>query len=75
MAHNVVFNVPNRRLGKEDIRFDVHDDDGKVGTLLVSKGGVDWRPARGKLAYRVRWERFGEIMTREIRGQHPSAPR
>jgi hypothetical protein len=75
MAHDVIFNVPNRKLGKEDIRFDVHDDEGKVGTLLVSKGGVDWRPAHGKLAYRVRWERFGEIMTREIKGQRPVSAR
>lgn len=72
MAHQVVFNVPNRVLGKEDIRFDVHDENGKVGTLLVSKGGVEWRPAYGKLVRRARWKRFDDIMVSNVTGTHAS---
>ena len=72
MAHKVIFNVPNRELGKEDIRFDVFDEeDGKIGSLLVSKGGIDWRPAHGKKAYRARWVRFGEILTENVTGTDP----
>lgn len=69
MPHRVVFNVPNRNLGKEDILFDVYDADGKVGSLRISKGGVDWRPAWSKLAYRARWELFSRVMTEHVRGR------
>ena len=68
MPHRVVFNVPNRNLGKEDILFDVYDDEGKVGALRISKGGVDWRPAWSKLAYRARWGAFNKLMTEHVVG-------
>jgi hypothetical protein len=71
MAHEVVFRVPNRSLGKEDIIFDIFDEEGKLGSLRVSKGGVDWRPAHGKLAYRARWLAFSKVMTENVLGRHP----
>ena len=33
MAHEVLFNVPDRTLGKSDIEFKVFDDNGRLGTL------------------------------------------
>ena len=73
MAHKVTFNVPNRLLGKEDILFEIFDEDEgiKLGTLRVSKGGVDWRPRHGKVIYRARWGRFDDVMRRHITPTHP----
>jgi hypothetical protein len=42
MAHDVMFKVPPRKLGKSDVIFVVKGDDGVLGTLKVSKGAVVW---------------------------------
>ena len=44
MAHKVIFNLPKRELGREDIEFVVEQDGKRFGTLLVSKGAIEWRP-------------------------------
>jgi len=46
MAHEVWFEVPQRELGRADIKFGVWQDGKKIGTLEVSKGSVVW--IRGK---------------------------
>lgn len=33
-----------------------------LGHLLVSKGGIEWRPRSGKKLINMRWERFAELM-------------
>lgn len=33
-----------------------------LGHLLISKGGIEWRPARGKRPVKMRWEKFAERM-------------
>ena len=40
MAHEVWFEVPQRELGRADIKFGVWQDGKKIGTLEVSKGSV-----------------------------------
>lgn len=46
-----------------DIELEVHSDGAKLGTLKISKGTVDWLPARNKVNYhQMTWERFAEIM-------------
>jgi len=44
MAHKVDFTVPERSLGNSDIEFSVYTEEGKLGTLRISKGGIDWYP-------------------------------
>lgn len=61
MAHEVKFNVPDRVLGKADIEFKVYNDDGKLGTLRVSKGAVVWYPLSGKKGRKISWYRLGEL--------------
>lgn len=65
MAHKVTFNLPRRELGREDVRFVVEKDGTRFGTLLVSKGAVEWRPSNGKYRRRMRWDKFDQWM-REI---------
>ncbi len=62
MAHTVTFNVPQRSLGREDIEFVVERDGVRFGTLLVSKGAVEWRPANKVYKRRLRWEQFDQLM-------------
>ena len=57
MAHTVTFNVPRRTLGREDIEFVVEKDGVRFGTLLVSKGAVEWRPTNKVYRRRLRWSR------------------
>ena len=65
MAHKVTFNVPTRELGREDIVFVVLKDERRFGTLLVSKGAVEWRPTNKKYRRKISWDRFDQLM-REI---------
>ena len=70
MAHKVIFNLPKRELGREDIEFVVtrtgKSGDGKrFGTLLVSKGAIEWRPTNKVYRRKLNWTRFDQLM-REI---------
>ena len=46
----------------EDIEFVVKRDGVRFGTLLVSKGAVEWRPTNKVYRRRLRWERFDQLM-------------
>ncbi len=37
------------------------DETGKLGTLLISKGGIEWRPHK-KQKRHLTWERFDKII-------------
>lgn len=70
MAHKVIFSLPRRELGREDIEFIItltgKDGDGKrFGTLLVSKGAIEWRPTNKVYRRKLNWTRFDQLM-REI---------
>jgi hypothetical protein len=62
MAHTVTFALPVRSLGREDIEFAVHKDGVRFGTLLVSKGAVEWRGGNKVRKCRVSWDRFDQLM-------------
>jgi hypothetical protein len=41
----------------------VNSDGAKLGTLLISKGNIEWVPANKSVKkYRLSWERFAETM-------------
>jgi len=61
--HYVNLYLPNTSLNKADVEFFVYDDNRKIGTLLVSKGAIVWRPGRNKKnGYKMFWSRFNDIM-------------
>jgi hypothetical protein len=33
-----------------------------LGHLLISKGGIEWRPRSGKKLIKMRWEKFADLM-------------
>ena len=59
---NVTFTVPERDLGKVDLEITAKG----IGTLYVSKGGIDWRPHKGQ-PRPMDWKEFAKII-REAKG-------
>jgi hypothetical protein len=62
----VMFGLSNHEIGREErgVSFDVlQDDESKLGTLTVSKGGLRWRPqyAKGE-PYMCDWQEFDKFM-------------
>ncbi|GAA5067614.1 hypothetical protein [Lysobacter panacisoli] len=62
MAHKVIFHLPRRELGREDIEFVVERDGRRFGTLLVSKGAIEWRPTNKVYRRKLNWVRFDQLM-------------
>ena len=62
MAHEVWFEVPQRELGRADIKFAVWQDGKKLGTLEVSKGSVVWIRGSRSWGRKAGWGDFDEIM-------------
>jgi hypothetical protein len=54
---------PVLELGSADMEFAIGDGDGKIGTLLISKGGIEWRPFKNKKGNRhFSWENFDKFI-------------
>jgi len=65
-THDVSFEIPQKLVLAKDVKFDVKSDGRKLGTLLISKGNIEWIPASNSVRkHRLTWERFSEIMTNQ----------
>ncbi len=62
MAHKVLFNIPDRELGKSDIKFKVKNDSEVVGMLEVSKGGLVWYRKGNSYGNKIGWSKLDSIM-------------
>lgn len=60
--HDVMFNIPQRALGKADVEFVVKRDGAVLGTLAVSNGSIVWFPKGTSYGLKVSWKKFHEIM-------------
>ena len=51
-------------VGKSGVQFEVWEkwkrNQRKLGTLIVSVGGLRWRPNNGKLSRQVNWDSLAE---------------
>jgi hypothetical protein len=48
------------------VEFDIRSDGSKLGSLLISKGNIEWVPASNSVKKRrLSWERFAELMESE----------
>jgi hypothetical protein len=63
-THEIEMKQTTRIVGKTDVVFVVSSDtEGKLGELLVSRGGVDWWPRNSKTRfYQCSWERLREFL-------------
>ena len=64
MAHQVVLDVNSKfEISSGDVKVEVRTDDGKLGTLLISKGNIEWLPAGNHVnKHRLTWKKFAELM-------------
>jgi hypothetical protein len=65
--HDVTIDLPTRFVLHSDVTFAVWSDEAKLGELQVSKGSIDWLPGNGRTRYRMRWEKFNDLMREEGR--------
>ena len=49
-------------IGNVDIKLPVRSGNTLLGTLTISKGGVDWKKAHAHSSKSLTWKRFGEVM-------------
>ncbi|WP_141398482.1 MULTISPECIES: hypothetical protein [Microbulbifer] len=63
MAHKVHFSIPKRELGTADVEFDVHQNDGKLGTLRISRGSLVWFPTGSTIGRKIGWGKFDKLMS------------
>ena len=62
-SHDISFSIPQKFVLAKDVEFSVKSDGAKLGTLLISKGNIEWVPASKSVKkYRLSWEKFSELM-------------
>ena len=63
MAHEVKLKLNTNVVGYKDVEISVRGSSGKLGTLLISKGNIEWRPAwKSVKKYRFTWAQFASRM-------------
>lgn len=63
MAHEVKLKLHTNVVASKDVEISVRDSSGKLGTLLISKGNIEWRPAwKSKKKHRFTWAQFAARM-------------
>ncbi|MEX1185610.1 MAG: hypothetical protein WEA80_03390 [Gemmatimonadaceae bacterium] len=60
--HDVSFSIPQRALGKADVKFQVKRDGSVHGTLEVSNGSLVWFPKGTTYGLKMSWVKFDRIM-------------
>ena len=65
-THEVSFELPQKLVLAKDVVFTIKSDGSKLGTLLISKGNIEWVPASHSVKKRrLTWEKFAELMESE----------
>jgi hypothetical protein len=63
MAHNVRLKMNAAVVAHKDCEIVVSSDEGKIGTLLISKGNLEWLPKGNSVnKRRLSWSKFAEVM-------------
>lgn len=61
--HEVTLQNANKVLLSKDVEIEVKTDGKKLGTLMISKGNIEWMPANHSVnKRRLSWEKFAELM-------------
>jgi len=63
MAHEVTLDIATKFVLHKDVKIDVKNTDGKLGTVLVSKGNIEWLSAGNHVnKKRLSWTQFAQLM-------------
>ena len=66
MAHEVTLDIATKFVLHKDVKIEVKTDAGKLGTLLVSKGNIEWLPAGNSVnKKRMAWTKFAQLIESE----------
>lgn len=66
MAHEVTVDIATRFVLHKDVEVEVRQDGAKLGTLLISKGNIEWRPSGHSVTkHRMSWAKFASFMELE----------
>lgn len=61
--HEVVMSFDEKVVLHKDTEFEIKVDGAKLGTLMISKGNIEWLPANNSVnKYRLAWKKFAELM-------------
>ena len=60
--HDVTFTIPERKLGKADVSFQVKRDGRVLGNLKISNGSVEWVQKDYQYGYTLPWDKFDSLM-------------
>lgn len=76
MAHTVKMTAPEHTVENSDIDFWVSDNNGQIGHLHVSKGGVDWYEGKSWVRKRsVTWERLRNLLVDNVNSTKGKKPK
>ena len=63
MAHEVKINLQSMLVQRQDVEVEVKKDGGKLGTILISQGNIEWLPSGNHVnKYNLSWTQFSEFM-------------
>ncbi|MGB1561587.1 MAG: hypothetical protein ACPHN2_08830 [Sinimarinibacterium flocculans] len=63
MAHEVRVKIDTAVVAHKDFEIIVRSTDGKIGTLLISKGNLEWLPRGNSVnKRRLTWAQFADFM-------------
>lgn len=60
--HEIDARLPAHTIANVDVRFLVNSDGVLLGELKISKGSLDWRPAKHQYSRRLSWEKFASLI-------------
>jgi hypothetical protein len=63
MAHEVRARIDTKVVASKDLEIVVRTSAGKLGTLLISKGNVEWLPKGNSInKKRLSWTKFAALL-------------
>ncbi|WP_130617421.1 hypothetical protein [Dyella amyloliquefaciens] len=63
MAHEVTMDISTKFVLHKDVKVEVKKNGSKLGTVLISKGNIEWLPAGNSVnKKRLSWTKFAELM-------------
>lgn len=65
-AHEVKVDLQSKLVQRQDIKIEVKKDSNKLGTILISKGNIEWLPSGNHVnKHRLTWTQFAELMVEQ----------
>lgn len=63
MAHEVRVRIDTALVAHKDLEIIIHSSSGKIGTVLISKGNIEWLPKGNSVnKRRLSWTAFASLM-------------